>query len=52
MLLQGLAIGENIIKINNNKVVKEQTKYLVISVQNVPGVLVMLKGMARNSYDP
>jgi len=52
MLLQGLTIDDNVIKINNNKAVRVRSKYLVHERENVTGELVRPKSITRNSHDP
>jgi len=48
MLLQGLVVDNNVIKINNNKVIKER-RSLFITVQNVISASARPKGKTKNS---
>ena len=51
MLLHGLAIDDNAIKIYDSDAIKEGASTLLVRVQNVADALVRPKGMTRNSYD-
>jgi len=47
MLLQDLAIDDNVIKIDNNKIIEERSKYLVQEGAKLVSAFVRPKGMTR-----
>jgi len=52
ILLQGLAIDDNVIKINNNAAIKEWIKYIVYEGAKCGRCISEAKGHDKNSYDP